>query len=109
MGDPKKHVFCADDMPFLTGTPRRVKWQPSCRMNSPDPGNSFLGAVLNSDPVGNTRYILNQVNPLTSNPLNGLEMVGNTLTSFTSSVNTMSKTMGDIMHRRRQDVSPFTF
>ena len=66
-------------MPFLSGKPQNVIWKPNCRKNNAKPRTtSFLGAVLNSDPVGNAKYVINQVNPLNSNPLNGLAIIGNT-------------------------------
>jgi hypothetical protein len=61
MGHGKTHTFCGDDAAFFSGKPHRVKWKPSCRDNSPDPGKSFLGAFLNADPVGNAKYVFNQV------------------------------------------------
>ena len=93
MGHPKTHTFCAEDKPFYSGKPRRVVWKPECRENSPDPGNSFLGAVLNADPIGNAKFVINKVNPLTANPLNGLAVIGNSVTGFTSSVQKMSDFM----------------
>ena len=61
-GHSKKHTFCADDAPFYSGKPRNVIWKPKCRDNRPDPGNSILGALLNADPVGNAKFVFDQVN-----------------------------------------------
>ncbi len=61
-GEGRRQTFCALDRPFHPGRPRRVHFMPGCRDNKQkDPGATFLGAVLNSDPVGNAEYILNQV------------------------------------------------
>ena len=93
LGHPKTHTFCAEDQAFLNGKPKRVVWKPECRQNAPDPGYSFLGAVLNADPIGNAKFVINKVNPLTANPLNGLAVIGNSVTEFTSSVQKMSEYM----------------
>ena len=93
MGHPKTHTFCAEDQAFLDGQPKRVVWKPECRENAPDPGYSFLGAVLNADPIGNAKFVIEQVNPLTANPLNGLAAIGNSVTGFTTSVQKMSEFM----------------
>ena len=96
LGHGKKHTFCAQDEPFEDGQPKRVEWKPNCRENAPDPGHSFLGMVLNADPIGNAKFVINQVNPLTANPLNGLGFIGNSVSSFTNSV----QQMRDNMRRR---------
>ena len=85
-GHEKKHIFCADDAAFLSGVPQTVIWKPSCRDNAPDPGHSFLGTVLNADPVGNAQYVIDQVNPLNSNPLNGLAAIGSTFSGIRTTV-----------------------
>jgi hypothetical protein len=61
MGHGKKHTFCAEDTPFVTGKATNVVWKPTCRENSKDPGNSFLGTVLNADPIGNAKFVIDQV------------------------------------------------
>ena len=53
-GHGKRHTFCADDKAFAPGLPKRVIWKPTCRQNAPDPGATFLGTVLNADPLGTT-------------------------------------------------------
>ena len=98
-----KHTFCADDAAFPTGVQKQVVWKPSCRDNSPDPGHSILGAVLNADPVGNAQFVFDQVNPLKANPLNGLAAIENTFSGLQSTmhrgINGMAKTV-----RRYSDV-----
>ena len=64
MGHSHKHTFCAEDAPFINGKPKRVVWKPNCRENAPDPGKSLLGAVLNADPIGNAKFVIDQVNTL---------------------------------------------
>ena len=61
MGHGKKHTFCAEDTPFVTGKATNVEWKPTCRDNSKDYGNSFLGTVLNADPIGNAKFVIDQV------------------------------------------------
>ena len=46
---------------LVTGKATNVEWKPSCRENSKDPGNSFLGTVLNADPIGNAKFVIDQV------------------------------------------------
>ena len=61
-GHGKRHTFCAQDRPFYSSEPQRVQWMPNCRDNErPDQGATFLGTVLNSDPVGNAKYVFDQV------------------------------------------------
>lgn len=60
-GHAKKHTFCADDAAFYSGKPQNVIWKPKCRDNQRDPGNSLLGALLNADPVGNAKFVFDQV------------------------------------------------
>lgn len=99
-GHTKKHTFCADDAPFASGQAQNVVWKPTCRDNAPDPGNSLLGVVLNADPIGNAKFVINKVNPLVAaNPLTGLAVIGNSVTGFTASVQHMTKSMGDFMRR----------
>lgn len=43
------------------------------------------------DPVGNAKFVIDQVNPLNSNPLNGLAVIGDTFTDIMSAPQTMSK------------------
>ena len=73
-----KHTFCAEDRPFVSGIPQRVIWRPNCRKNSKAFGPGFIGTVLNADPIGGTLAVLNFVNPLQGNPLNGLKAIENT-------------------------------
>ena len=61
IGHGHKHTFCAEDTPFVNGKPKRVVWKPNCRENAPDPGKSLLGVVLNADPIGNAKYVIDQV------------------------------------------------
>ena len=88
-GHLKKHTFCAGDAAFPTGVQKRVEWKPSCRENAPDPGTSIFGAILNTDPVGNAQYVIDQVNPLKANPLNGLAAIENTFSGLMSAVDGM--------------------
>ena len=85
---------------LILGKPHNVIWKPQCRDNAPDPGHSFLGMVLNADPLGNAKYVIEQVNPLMANPLNGLAAISNTVSGFTRSVQHMSHMMKDVMKRR---------
>ena len=73
-----KHTFCAEDRPFVSGVPQRVIWRPNCRKNGKDFGPGLIGTVLNVDPIGGTLAVLDFVNPLQGNPLNGLEAIENT-------------------------------
>lgn len=59
-GHLHKHTFCADDQPFPTGVQKRVDWKPSCPETA-DHGESFLGTILNADPLGNVKYVFDQV------------------------------------------------
>ena len=43
------------------------------------------------DPVGNAKFVIDQVNPLNSNPLNGLAVIGDTFTDIMIVPQTMSK------------------
>ena len=52
-------------------------------------GASLIGTVLNADPVGNAKFVINQVNPLNSNPLNGLAVIGDTFNDIMSAPQTM--------------------
>ena len=40
---------------------------------------------------GNAKFVIDQVNPLNSNPLNGLAVIGDTFTDIMSAPQTMSK------------------
>ena len=65
LGHLHKHTFCGGDQPFPTGVQKRVVWKPSCRQNQvKDPQSTLLGTVLNADPVGNAKYVLDQVSQL---------------------------------------------
>lgn len=90
-GHAHKHTFCAEDKPFFPGKPERVVWKPVCRDNAPDPGSTFLGTVLNADPVGNAQFVIDQVNPLKMNPLNGLANIEQAFTGFGSAMTTTSE------------------
>ena len=92
-GHGKKHIFCASDEPFPTGEIKHVVWKPSCRENAPDPGSSLLSTVLNADPVGDAQFVIDQVNPLNSNPLNGLAAIENTFNGFTNAMETARDTL----------------
>lgn len=88
-GHKKKHTFCAQDMPFLPKKPKRVIWRPTCRENAPDPGSSFLGSLLNADPIGNAQQAIDFVNPLNMNPLNGLASITSVFSGFRATVQNM--------------------
>eukprot|EP00095_Tigriopus_kingsejongensis_P009684 maker-scaffold84_size396325-snap-gene-1.19 protein:Tk09684 transcript:maker-scaffold84_size396325-snap-gene-1.19-mRNA-1 annotation:"hypothetical protein DAPPUDRAFT_51580" len=92
-GHKSKHTFCAQDEPFHPNKPKRVIWRPTCRENAPDPGSSFLGSLLNVDPIGNAQFVFAQVNPLNMNPLNGLATIEQAFTGFGSSVTSTSASM----------------
>lgn len=76
-------------MPFLPKKPKRVIWRPTCRENAPDPGSSFLGSLLNADPIGNAQQAIDFVNPLNMNPLNGLASITSVFSGFRATVQNM--------------------
>lgn len=90
-GDGHKHTFCAEDLPFFNGKPRNVIWKPNCRNNVQESQATLLGTLLNADPVGNTKFVIDQVNPLATNPLNGLGVISDTFNELMNAPQTVSK------------------
>ena len=52
---------------------------------------TLLGTLLNADPVGNTKFVIDQVNPLATNPLNGLGVISDTFNELMIAPQTVSK------------------
>ena len=47
-GHGEKYIFCAEDLPFLSGKPRNVEWKADCRSNTAENSATFLGTFLNA-------------------------------------------------------------
>ena len=62
LGHPNKHTFCGEDKPFQSGVQKRVVWKAECPDNRfRDPRQTLIGTVLNADPLGNAKYVFDQV------------------------------------------------
>ena len=69
--------------------PQNVVWKPKCRENGPDPGATLLATVLNADPLGDAEFLLDQVNPLGMNPLNGLANIRDAFMGLSETMTSM--------------------
>ncbi|XP_047498306.1 pancreatic triacylglycerol lipase-like isoform X1 [Penaeus chinensis] len=97
----ERYEFCGLDLPFRSGTHRKLEWQAGCPEPAPPPGASILGTIINFDVEDTITDNINAVN-------SGLNSLGNGqfINNLASSANQVARELMEGLRRRRVGGGP---
>lgn len=96
-----RYEFCGLDLPFRSGTHRKLEWQAGCPEPAPPPGASILGTIINFDVEDTINSNIDAVN-------SGLNSLGNGqfINNLASSANQVARELMGGLRRRRVGGGP---